>query len=156
MAKIDDKRFRKKMELAQSQADMIFPKLIEDAATFMNLKLVDSILNGMSGKNYPKQYPGGVSEGASGFVGVVTSNLRRSIGIEKVNKFEARIRQIQTTLAPYHDEIIAWSKEKYGLNFYEIAIRLYGPRVTREIFDTIKQIARDVDLLKKSGYQNPF
>lgn len=153
---VDKSRFEAKMKLARQAFDTNGPKLLEDAGSYLTAKLVQEILNGASGTDYPKPYPSGISEGASGFVGVITSNLRRSIGAEKVSQFEIRVQQINETLAPYHDEMINWSAQKYGKNFYEIAVQLYGPAIAKEIIAFAARIMKEADNLKKFSYKNPF
>lgn len=153
---VDQSGFDRKMKLQQQAFDKAGPKIVEDAGTYLSAKLVQEILNGASGPNYPKPYPAGISEGATGFVGVITSNLRRSIGVERMNEFEVRIRQINETLAPYHDEMVNWSQAKYGKNFYEIAVELYGPAIAKTILATLTRIVKDAGSLKRLSYQNPF
>lgn len=144
------------MRFAQQAFDKDAPKLIEDAAQYLSARLVEEVLNGQSGRTYPKGYPPSITPGSTGFVGVVTSNLRRSIGDEKVDKFTAQIRQINSTLAPYHDDILNWSEQKYGKNFYRIAVELYGPGVAREIEAFLRRLMKDVDNLNRTAYRNPF
>lgn len=144
------------MDLAGKAFDEHFPKLIDDAGAYMVSRLSTEVLNGVQGENYPKPYPGGITEGATGFVGTITSNLRRSMGKETVEKFEVRISQINNTMAVYHDDIITWSKEKYGKNFYEIAVELYGPAIAKEMLVFSQRIMKEADNLKKFTYKNPF
>lgn len=153
---VDISGFQKKIKLAQKKVDEDLPKLIKDTATYVLAKLVDEILNGASGTNYPKAYPGSISQGGKGFVGVITSNLRRSIGIDPINKYEVIIRQNVSSLAPYHDDIIKWSENKYGKNFYEITIAIHGANVQRKIFETLDKLIDDVDKGRKGTYSNPF
>lgn len=153
---IDISGFKRKVELLQRQVDADLPKLIEDVSTYVLAKLTNEILNGASGNNYPKAYPGGIAQGATGFVGVVTSNLRRSMGIDPINKYETIIRQLSPSLAPYHEDIIRWSENKYGKNFYEIVIQLYGANIQKKIIETIDKMIADIDNGNKPIYRNPF
>ena len=132
------------------------PKFVDDAAVWILRKLVDEIMNGVSGTSYPKAYPGAIVEGQKGYLGVVTSNLRRSIGVEKTDEFIRTIKQTIPSLAPYHNEMAAWSKRKYGLTFYQITRQLYGPKVTKEFFQLLSKQLKDVRNLNKPIYKNPF
>lgn len=151
----DSKRFKQKMALAKNAARVIFPELVKDSAAYVNAKLVGAILNGASGSDYPKPRPAGIGADG-GYVGVVTSNLRRSIGINRVSEFVYVVRQVNAALAPYHDQVVNWSEQQYGLNFYDITRQLYGPKVANEIFNVLSGIAQDIDNLKKPSYRNPF
>lgn len=134
----------------------VLKPLVQDAATFITQELVEKILNGETGLNYPKTYPGSVREGASGFVGVVTSNLRRSIGIQNESELVVIVRQIDSQIAPYHDRILEWSREKYGLSFYQIAIRLYGAEVAQTIVRVIVSAVRQIGRGQFPRYVNKF
>ena len=143
-------------KLARASFDNVLPKLVEDAGAYISGKLVQEVLNGASGTSYPKPYPTSVADGEKGFVGVITSNLRRSIGVTKIDQFTTFVSQINEALAPYHGDMIAFSQRKYGMNFYQIAVTLYGPLIAKEITETLIRIARDIDAGKESGYSNPF
>lgn len=154
--RVDVSGFKKKMKLARNMTDDILPMLIEDAATFMLTKLVDEVMNGMSGSTYPKLYPASVSKNQTGFIGVITSNLRRSIGITKVSEYEIIIKQSMPSLAPYHPKMIEWSADRYGMNFYEISIKLYSLFIRKKILKKLDKLIEDIDAGKKSIYSNPF
>jgi len=152
---VNDQGAQRKINRASIGLPIVAGKVLQDAATYINSKLVDTVLNGSSGKDYPKGYPGG-TDSEAGFVGVISSNLRRSIGIEKAGEFEYQVTQIQSELAPYHDNVVNWSKRKYGLNFYEIALKLYGPRIAKEIVAVLVKVARDLGRGSQPNYRNPF
>ncbi len=144
------------MKLARESFDDVVPKLLEDAGAYLNAKLVTEVLNGATGTTYPKPYPQAVADGATGFVGVITSNLRRSMGVEKLDEFVVRVGQVNAALAPYMEDVLSWSKQKYGLNFYEIAVTLYGPVVTQELVRVLVAIAKATNEGRRAVYSNQF
>ena len=156
MAKANTSGFDKKMRLARTTVQKQLPFLIQDAAAYTLGKLVQEVLNGQSGTDYPKQYPTAVAEGATGFVGVVTSNLRRSIQMQQNGDYEIQIRQVFQALAPYHDEMITWSVERYGMSFYSIAVQLYGEFVGARMVTWMLRVINGVDEGREIGYRNPF
>lgn len=153
---VDTDGFDKKMKALRNFRST-FPKFVQDAASYLNAKLVGSILNGAPGEQYPKPYPAGITDNVGGYVGIQTSNLRRSIGIElEDNGMVARIGQVNEALAPYHKYVVDWSAAKYGKNFYQIAIQLYGPKVAKEMFDFLKAFADAADKGQTVVYRNRF
>lgn len=153
---VNKKGFDKKIKLIKQFSKKGLPQIVQDAGTYLNSKLVGEILNGMPGDDYPKSYPAGAVAGSTGFVGVVTSNLRRSISVDQESEYVVNIRQIYAQLAPYHKYVAGWTSEKYSMNFYDIAVKLYGPKVTLELFQYIKQAHKRLSNGQSPSYNNPF
>lgn len=153
---VNSSGFRNKMKLARRDFARVGPMIVEDAATYLLLQLVEDVLNGETGTNYPKSYPSGISPGATGFVGVVTSNLRRSMDIRKLNEYKARITNVRAGLAPYHNDVIEWSKKRYGKDFYEITVELYGKQVITEVFKALRRMIRSWENGQPFQYSNQF
>lgn len=139
--------------------------LIEDAAAYMHNKVVNEVLNGQPGESYPKSYPGSITPGAKGFVGVVTGNLKRAIQTRKVSQLQSNVildgsaSYISVTSSGYNNygEIVAkWAEKKYGFNYFDIAVRLYGPLVQSIITETLKRFVRAVTDGVRFQYKNPF
>ena len=153
---VDSSGFKKKMKLARSNFDKVGPMIIEDAATYLLLQLVEDVLNGETGTNYPKSYPSTISQGATGFVGVITSNLRRSMDFRKLDKYTAYITNVRSGLAPYHNDVIEWSKNRYGKDFYEITVQLYGKQVIDEIAKALTRMLKSWNDGREFQYTNQF
>lgn len=153
---VDNGGAKRKLLAMQSFTNK-FPLFLKDAGAYIMAKIVDSILNGESGENYPKSYPEAVSEGQGGYVGVVTSNLRRSIGITLEDQgMVVLISQVNKALAPYHNDMLLWTEEKYGMTFYEIAVKLYGAKVATEMLRFIKDLVIKANQGKELRYSNRF
>lgn len=161
---ISKRGFDRKMQLLRGLTD-ILREMHKDAASFIKGRIVNDILDGPEGHQYPKTgYPTGISEGASGFVGIISGNLKSSIQVEN-REFSSSIEPDETA-APigvsssgytnYAQIIGRWSQEKYGANFMEIALRLYGPQVDQVIRDEIAAFIRDTNNRQQYRYTNPF
>ena len=153
---VDFTGFNKKINALRRMANSALPSFIEDAGVFLLVKLVDEIINGTPGEAYPKNYPSGVSSGAAGFVGVVSGNLRRSIQLEPDGPLAVEIKQTLKDLAPYHDFVINFSKERYGKNFYEITVEIYGPVVAQKLVQVASRLSSQIDSRGEFVYRNPF
>lgn len=153
---VNSSGFRRKMKLAREDFARVVPMIVEDAATYLLLQLVEDVLNGETGTNYPKSYPNTIQSGATGFVGVITSNLRRSIDFRKENEYRAFITNVRSGLAPYHDDVIEWSKKRYGKDFYEITVQLYGKQVVTEIEKAFRRMLRSWSGGRSFQYSNQF
>jgi hypothetical protein len=146
----------KKFQIAQSEFARVMPLFIRDAAQWVALKLKDEIINGEGGTDYPKSYPGSISPGSEGFVGIISSNLRNSILPQRKDPYTWVIRQVAEAVAPYHDHVVQWSKDKYGKDFYEITLILYGPKVIRELGKVLIKYERAIEQKRRFTYSNPF
>jgi hypothetical protein len=135
--------------------------LVRDAAVFIQGKLKNEILNGEAGMNYPKTYPSSISEGETGFVGVVSGNLRNSIELdfsELQSKLVAVVFMDSSfgAIGDYGEKIIRWTTEKYGANFFEITFQLYGNFVGEKIAEAVTDFFRQVENGQTPKYKNPF
>lgn len=153
---VNDEGARRKIEAARKLADVQLAQFVEDAASYTQAKLVDSVMNGASGTSYPKAYPGSITPGVGGYIGVVTSNLRRSIGQVRLNKHLIIIKQVSDQLAPHHDKMILWSTRRYGINFYDITAQLYRGKVGIELFRVLRAMLKQITEGKAANYKNPF
>jgi hypothetical protein len=153
---VDLTGFRRKMNAAGGLLSVVKP-LLQDAGQYMEARIADDVLNGEDGKEYPKNYPASVSQGATGFVGVVSGNLKRSIqtrekGYTVLILSDARAAPVAT----YNIVIDNWAREKYGMGIFEISIELYGGVIEKAFRDTLTDFARAASAGKRFNYSNPF
>ena len=167
MAIFNRTNFDRKILLMQQRFDKLLSFLVRDAATFLQSKLKTEILNGETGTDYPKSYPSTVSKGATGFVGVISGQLRNAIDIDisEISKHESSVflngslAAIGVNSAGYsnYGEIMAvWSRYKYGEDYFEITVTLYGQYVNEKFIESIKEFFRQVNQGGSPTYQNPF
>ena len=137
-------------------------KIHRDAAIFLQRKLVDDVLDGPGGNVYPKTgYPSGIQGGASGFVGVVSGNLKSSIQAEPESGYASRVGVNPAMGAVgdvkgYAQHVAEWSRRKYGKDFSGIAVELYGGYVLQQIEKEAGRMVREVIRGRKYEYRNPF
>jgi len=141
-------------------------RLHRDAAIYIQGRLVESILAGETGTNYPKSYPSSITEGVGGYVGVVSGQLRQSIQQKSTGKYSSRIFVDPTAAAigagpnskyqTYAEFIADWSQEKYGRNFMQIAVELYGEYVTERISFEMNRLIKSLNSGTPYFYKNPF
>lgn len=167
MATFDRSGFDRKVRLTQERFDKLLSFLVRDAAVFLQDRLKSEILNGETGTDYPKSYPSSISKGASGFVGVVSGQLRNAIDIDisEISKHESRVflngslAAIGVSSSGYsnYGEIMAvWAKHKYGSDYFEITIILYGQFVNEKFIEAIKEFFRQINAGIAPTYKNPF
>lgn len=167
MVTVNRSQLDRKLLLIQERFDKLLSFLVRDAAVFLQEKVKDEVLNGETGTDYPKSYPGSISKGAKGFVGVVSGQLRNAIDIDvtEISKHESSVflngslAAIGVNSAGYsnYGEIMAvWAKHKYGENYFEIAISLYGTFVNEKFIESIKEFFRQVNANQNPTYKNPF
>lgn len=153
---VDLKGFRKKMASAGGLQPLT-RKLVQDGASYLQAKVVDDVLNGDTGAEYPKTYPASVSLGATGFVGVVSGNLKRSIEVVDKNTFALIISDPGAApVAVYNVVINEWAKERYGMGYFEITAELYGDLVEKILAKEIIKFARSISTGRSYRYRNPF
>lgn len=163
---IIDRFFSKKMNRLRAQFLDLATKMHQDAAIYLQSKITEEILNGPPGSDYPKTgYPAGVSAGASGFVGVVSGNLRRSIQPQPVDPFRSHVgidggaAAIGVSSPGYRNyaEIVAkWSKEKYGMNYFEITASIHGEFIKEKMREEIRRLLKAISKNQPYRYSNPF
>ena len=159
---INSKGFEEKVNKLRKLLPDTGEKLIQDATVFLQEKLVDEILNGPAGKNYPKSgYPTNVSRGESGYVGVNSGNLRRSIDTEIKILAGSLVGQVfvNAGLSPVGDyavPVAGWSSAKYGANYMEIAEELWSEFVLDKAGKELARLVRSVSQRKSYRYRNPF
>lgn len=150
----------KKVQLMQERFSKILSFLVRDAATFLQEKLKDEILNGEPGENYPKSYPSTISQGESGYVGYISGNLRNAIEIDvsEIAKHEAFVYLDESiaNVGDYGRWIADWASRKYGQDYFEITLTLYGQFVNTKFIETINAFFRQVNRGVSPTYQNPF
>ena len=150
----------RKIQLMQERFEKLLTFLVRDAASFLTEKLKSEILNGETGTNYPKSYPSSISQGESGFVGVVSGQLRNAIDIDPqiIVKPEALVflNESLGAVGTYGRDIADWTKRKYGQDYFEITMSLYGTFVNEMFIDAIKEFFRQVNAGQNPIYKNPF
>jgi hypothetical protein len=153
---IDTKGFDRKMSRMQNEMRRVLRALIRDAAAYLQSRIVGEVINGPAGLDSPKSgYPSGVSTGESGFVGVQTGNLKRSIQNRKESELEWRIFS-ENVISPYNEYVDSWSREKYGKGFFDIALELYSKGMLKLFADELSRFVRAVSSGSIYNYQNPF
>lgn len=159
---IDTSGFDDKIQKLRTLFPETGEKLIQDATAFLREKLTDEILNGPAGSVYPKSgYPSLVDRGSSGFVGVNSGNLRRSIDTEIKVIAGSLVGQVfvNAGLSPVGDyavPVAGWSRNKYGLNYMEIAQELWGQYVLDKAGKVLARLVTNVSQGKVFRYRNPF
>jgi len=148
--------FRRKMDAAGRLAP-VARALLQDAGQYMQARIVDDVLNGEAGNSYPKSYPASVTQGASGFVGVVSGNLKRSIKTQEKGQVMLIFTDSGSSpVATYNIVIDNWAREKYGMGYFEIAVELYAGVIEKAFFKVIRDFARSANTGKRYNYTNPF
>lgn len=158
MAIIDRANYDKKMKAFQEGLNKLLLNLHKDAASYLQMKIVDDVLDGPEGTIYPKTgYASGISEGQTGFVGIVSGNLKSSI--QAINeKYQSQV-VVDPSIAPvadYYKEVAAWSEEKYGKNYMEIAFELYSEFLNQKMYEEVIRFLTAVNQRTNYTYQNPF
>lgn len=148
--------FDKKMRRMSGEMRATLRALIRDGAAYLAARITDEVVNGPSGQNYPKSgYASGVSQGESGFVGVVSGGLKRSIQLHRETDLEWTVFS-ENVVAPYNADVDSWAREKYGMGFMDIAIELYSAGVLKlfaqELTRFVSAVSNDITY----RYQNPF
>lgn len=153
---IDLSGFRKKIDAAGG-INTVVKNLLQDAGQYMEARIADDVLNGDSGKDYPKSYPVNVSKGSKGFVGVVSGNLKRSIQTRETGNIILVFSDSSAApVAGYNIYINEWAKDRYGMGYFEIAVELYSGVIEKALIETLTEFARSVGAGKAYRYQNPF
>lgn len=153
---VDLKGFREKMASAGG-LQILTRNLVQDGASYLQAKIADEVLNGETGTEYPKNYPASVSQGATGFVGVVSGNLRRSIEVIDKRTFALIISDPGAApVAVYNVVINEWAKERYGMGYFEITAELYGDLVEKILAKEVLRFARSINTGRRYQYRNPF
>lgn len=144
--------------MSRMRGDMkqLLRNLIRDAAAYLSGKIVDEVINGPAGLEYPKSgYASGISLGESGFVGVGIGKLKDSIESKKEGDLEWRIFT-ENIVAPYNQYVDNWAKEKYGRGFFDIALELYSKGILKLFTGELARFVRAVSDDKIYNYRNPF
>lgn len=149
---VDSTGFRRKMDLLRKFNDDNVINYLNAAAFFVVNKLVDEVLAGQEGFDYPKDYPSSVKEGETGFIGIVTNRLRDSMGYESPTQFQRIIKQTSPSLAPYFRDATDHVKNRYGIGIMEITIQLYGEEVLQEAQRMLSKAIQDI----KNGNLQPY
>lgn len=153
---VDLKGFRQKMDKAGGLVPSV-RMLLQDAGQYMEARLRDDVLNGETGKDYPKSYPASVTQGGRGYVGVISSNLRDSIQTYDRGEVVLIISDPRAApVAEYNIKIDDWAREKYGMGYFEIAVELYGGFIEKAFVKEIARFARAMKSGQRYNYQNPF
>lgn len=130
--------------------------LVRDAATYLTDKVVDEVISGPEGGDYPKVgYASGISPGEKGFIGVDSGGLRRSIQLRKDNDLKWDIFS-ENVVANYNKYVDSWAKEKYGKGFFDITLELYSQGVLNLFSQELARFVRAVTNNQVYQYRNPF
>lgn len=160
MVTINRSGLDRKVQLMQERFSKLLSFLVRDAATFLQEKLKSEILNGETGENYPKSYPSGITQGEIGYVGVVSGQLRNAIDIDvsEIAKHEAFVflNESLGAVGDYGRWIADWAARKYGQDYFQITLTLYGQFVNTKFIETIQEFFRQVNRGISPTYQNPF
>lgn len=157
---VDSSGFKKKV--ARMRAQLLgkgIEALVQDAATFLQEKIVDEIINGPAGSVYPKSgYPSGVAKGQSGYVGVNTGQLKASIAVDKqtFTKYLVSPDPGRAAVGDYFEEVAKWAERKYGQNYMQIAVTLWGDFIKAKMSTTVRELVRAINKGRIYNYQNPF
>lgn len=151
--------FNKKMKRLQSEFAEIVALAPRDAAAFIAAKLRDDILNGPPGMEYPKTgYPTNIGPGQKGFVGVASGFLKSSVTIKQKDKYFYSVFA-DPSAAPieaYYKEIAEWSERKYGMNYIQITVAIYGDMVVKKMVEEVRKMIAQQNQGKAYKYKNPF
>ena len=167
MVTVNRSQLDRKLLLIQERFDKLLSFLVRDAAVFLQERLVAEVLNGEDGDKYPKSYPSSISKGAKGFVGQNSGFLKDAIDVnlDDIAKHESSVF-LNASLSPigvnsgsytnYGEIVAVWAKHKYGENYFEITISLYGTFVNEKFIESIKEFFRQVNSGANPTYKNPF
>ncbi|NRA52143.1 MAG: hypothetical protein HRU12_23690 [Phaeodactylibacter sp.] len=142
---------------ALSRAPEIAGKLARDGALYIQHVMIEEVLNGPAGKDYPKTgYPASVAPGASGFVGVNSGNLRRSVQVKhKKDESIVFINQGGSGV-DYANYIAKWSEQQYGQDFISITVFLYSAFLFAVQEKEFRRFLNTVSVGLPYQYRNPF
>lgn len=79
-------------------------------------------------------------------VGVRTGNLREGTQVEEVDGIVNIVSEMD-----YTQQVLAWSKDKYGISYFDLANQLYGGNIAKTIQEEAKKVYN-----KNYKYVNPF
>jgi len=132
--------------------------LIEDATTFLQGKIVDEIINGPVGSDYPKSgYASAIGVGQSGFIGVNSGQLRNSIQ-QEIGRFQSKIL-VDFSAAPvqaYAESAAQFTVDRYGLNYMQIGLQIYGEFIKKTMRQEFFKFIQAIDKGRTYTYKNPF
>jgi hypothetical protein len=153
---IDIQGFNRKIAKMRGLPREVARNLLQDGARFLQDKLVEEILRGESGTDYPKSYPPTVSVETEGYVGVVSGNLRRSVRVDDRGFIQFIFSDGAGGVGSYNIKVDNRTRARYGIGFFEIAVELYGEFITETFLEEITRFVKRVSEGRSYQYENPF
>lgn len=153
---IDIQGFTRKMQRMQGLPRQVARNLLQDGARFLQDKLIEEILNGQDGTDYPKDYPPTVTVDVGGYVGVVSGNLRRSVEVDDRGFIQLIFSDGSGGVGSYNIKVDNLTRQRYGIGFFEIAVELYGDFIVETFLEEITDFVRRVTADRSYEYENPF
>lgn len=111
----------------RKNVNAIIKQMIIDAAEYLARKIREEVISGQ-------------------MVGVITGDLRAGT---KVEESDGKVRIVSEM--DYTTHVSNWSKNKFGISYFEYANQMYGGNLSKIIQEEAKKIYQ-----KNYNYQNPF
>jgi hypothetical protein len=144
----------KKLQALQRNVALAAKNGALDAGSFLVGKFQNQILNSpgtaAEGVQQPPHEPS-----AGRFVRRRTGRLVSSIKM-KVDSEGTVTVFAQPGIAPYVDDVLAWSEAKYGRNFFDIGGKMYSAAIKRISIAEIERAVHAANDGKSYTYQNNF
>lgn len=133
--RLDTLGFRKKMKALRTMT-AFYEQAPRDAAAAYQEGIVAGVINGQ-------------------YVGVISGNLKRSVEIALTSRFSAAVVS-DLSIAPYSPGVRKNTRERYGEDFYQIAMRIYGPEIEERLRSEWRRGMATVNTRDRYTYENPF
>lgn len=153
-----DKRGLESKKIILNQLPKVLQFLVEDGAKFLVDRIEGEVLKGPDGNVYPKTgYATGIAQGQTGFIGVVSGNLRRDVDERQgKDKYQKTVFMRSGGSSDYVQDAANFVFQKYGADFMEIAVQLYGDFLYNTMRKEVGRFFAAVNARRGYNYQNPF
>lgn len=150
---LNDERAKAKLAALTRNVVTAAREGLKDAAGYMQDRITNQIINSPGSADPKKRPPHQPSAGK--FVRRNLGSLVLSIQMQPTSEGKLRIYS-NASKAPYTNDVMDWSRKKYGRTFMTIASRMYRKTIETIFAKEVGRAVNHADNLTHYEYQNNF